>query len=200
MSETADSRCPCCGGTVEHYPDQDGACDWSCARCGWSQHVPGSADIVAAMTLHPEDQPQTGEQTDKHVCDNCGHTFLAEDLQPIERLEERIEPGGTVPSGQCPDCGALCYPEAVGRQPDAGRKPTAVVFVEGGLVQCVEGNPSVRVIVCDFDTDGSDANVFIGGRPCFFSTWDPPDDPGAQFAEALKVAAESASDTSEQTE
>ena len=33
-------RCPRCGGELEHFPDQDGSCDWRCAHCGWSQHVP----------------------------------------------------------------------------------------------------------------------------------------------------------------
>ncbi|MBU8840241.1 MULTISPECIES: hypothetical protein [Mycobacteriaceae] len=46
-------------------------------------------------------------------CDNCGHTCDAAELDPIRDLFERIEPGGTVPSGECPQCGALAYPPTV---------------------------------------------------------------------------------------
>ena len=48
-----------------------------------------------------------------HKCDNCWR-ILPEDelaclLEDIPHIFERIEPGGTVPSGECP-CGALAYP------------------------------------------------------------------------------------------
>lgn len=45
-----------------------------------------------------------------HRCDNCNLEYTGERMQPIENLLQRIEPGGVVPSGECPDCGALCYP------------------------------------------------------------------------------------------
>jgi len=47
----------------------------------------------------------------KHRCDNCGVEWDLEDLQPIKDLHQRVDPGGVMPSGECPDCGALCYPE-----------------------------------------------------------------------------------------
>lgn len=46
----------------------------------------------------------------KSGCDNC--TWIGEPdltLTDIPDLLERIEPGGIVPSGECPKCGALCY-------------------------------------------------------------------------------------------
>jgi hypothetical protein len=49
----------------------------------------------------------------KHTCDNCGATFECDQLEAIESFFERVEPGGLVPSGECPDCGALCYPAEV---------------------------------------------------------------------------------------
>lgn len=54
-------------------------------------------------------------------CDNCEAKWRDEDLRVIERYRERVDPGGEVPSGECPDeeCGALCYPikkEAVDEQ------------------------------------------------------------------------------------
>lgn len=47
-----------------------------------------------------------------NLCDNCG--WKGEDLNHrfplIPGLLDRIDPGGVVPSGVCPNCGALCYP------------------------------------------------------------------------------------------
>lgn len=44
-------------------------------------------------------------------CDGCGAVIPNGLLTlPIPRLEQRIDPGGVVPSGECPDCGSLCYP------------------------------------------------------------------------------------------
>jgi hypothetical protein len=45
----------------------------------------------------------------QHVCDNCQATWREEQLQDIEDPFDRLEAGCEVPSGQCPDCGALCY-------------------------------------------------------------------------------------------
>ena len=49
-------------------------------------------------------------------CDNCGKTY-ADDSEltcvypDIPDLLARIEPGGTVPYGECPNCGCLVYNE-----------------------------------------------------------------------------------------
>lgn len=45
-------------------------------------------------------------------CDNCGSSWEAGALGQITHYWERVEPGGVVPLGQCPntECGALCYP------------------------------------------------------------------------------------------
>ncbi len=51
MTEGAEAKCPCCRGKIEYFPDQDGACDYQCIHCGWREHVPGSGDISAALTL-----------------------------------------------------------------------------------------------------------------------------------------------------
>ena len=46
-----------------------------------------------------------------HVCENCGRKWSDGDLSVrwpnIPDLHERLDPGGTVPSGECPDCGAI---------------------------------------------------------------------------------------------
>ena len=45
-----------------------------------------------------------------HACASCGQTYPPEQpLQPIEHFWQRVEAGDVVPSGQCPDCGGLCY-------------------------------------------------------------------------------------------
>lgn len=46
----------------------------------------------------------------KARCDDCGRTHDVDDLAEPKRLHERLDPGGTVPAGECPDCGALAYP------------------------------------------------------------------------------------------
>lgn len=47
----------------------------------------------------------------KNVCDNCGWFGTDSDMDEIDNLDQRVDPGSVVPSGQCPKCGALCYPE-----------------------------------------------------------------------------------------
>lgn len=47
----------------------------------------------------------------KSQCDNCG--WIGKplfELHEISNLLQRIEPGGVVPSGECPKCDCLCYP------------------------------------------------------------------------------------------
>ena len=46
----------------------------------------------------------------KSVCANCHWVGEPSTAFPdIPDLIQRIEPGGEVPSGECPECGALCY-------------------------------------------------------------------------------------------
>ncbi len=42
-------------------------------------------------------------------CDDCGRTFEQADLAAIKDIEQRLDAGGTVPAGECPECGALAY-------------------------------------------------------------------------------------------
>jgi hypothetical protein len=46
----------------------------------------------------------------KHECQNCEMVWEADELNGIENIYERVEAGEPIPSGQCPDCGALCHP------------------------------------------------------------------------------------------
>ena len=52
----------------------------------------------------------TGMQQAQNMCARCGRTFpKSEPLQPINDFWERVEAGDIVPSGECPECGGLCY-------------------------------------------------------------------------------------------
>src|SRR5437764_868308 len=45
----------------------------------------------------------------RSVCDNCDSVWSEDELDKIRDLGQRVQPGGVMPSGDCPDCGALCY-------------------------------------------------------------------------------------------
>lgn len=42
-------------------------------------------------------------------CDNCQRVWQTKNLGEAPHLAIRLEPGGPLPSGECPSCGALCY-------------------------------------------------------------------------------------------
>ena len=43
-------------------------------------------------------------------CANCGLRTKADDLDPTHDIWSRIQPGEILPHGDCPECGAFCYP------------------------------------------------------------------------------------------
>lgn len=64
----------------------------------------------------------------KSQCDNCGTVWADVQLTvPILDLGERVDAGGVVPSGECPDpeCRALCYPFHNGERVDLNNRPLA---------------------------------------------------------------------------
>jgi hypothetical protein len=46
-------------------------------------------------------------------CDNCGWVGPDNEMNEIQDLAQRVDPGGVVPSGECPKCGCLCYPQEI---------------------------------------------------------------------------------------
>lgn len=87
-------------------------------------------------------------------CDNCGRTYAAEGelacvFPDIPDLLARIEPGGTVPHGECPDCGALVYAD----EEDPAAMPV-VVAVRGGVAEVLACPAGVPVEIRDYDTEG----------------------------------------------
>ena len=44
--------------------------------------------------------------TDQVKCQDCDWTGRAEDVEPLSRAWERVQPGDIMPAGACPKCGA----------------------------------------------------------------------------------------------
>lgn len=42
-------------------------------------------------------------------CDNCTWTGTVDDTEYVRDIHSRVEPGGEMPAGECPECGSLCY-------------------------------------------------------------------------------------------
>jgi len=68
-------------------------------------------------------------------CDNCGPVWALDALDPVHDVWSRVEPGGVIPAGDCPDpdCGALCYP-LYGYVYDLEKRLAAVEDVLGQLL------------------------------------------------------------------
>ena len=56
----------------------------------------------------------TGHECDANeelsACDDCGTIFPQSKLKPVEDIGQRVAPGEPMPSGECPECGAVCHP------------------------------------------------------------------------------------------
>ena len=139
-----DTRCPCCGGKAKYRVHENGGHESQCLACGWWERVPGSDAISAAITLHGGETAQSPQRLPQcvSVCANCGRTFTdEEELAEISELWGRVLPGDTMPGGECPDCGALCYPadaeEEHGResQPAGERQPQTIGNVDRDLLE-----------------------------------------------------------------
>ena len=75
----------------------------------WEKNTGSDRDYYVSFPGNTVEE-RLGTPTQRHRCDNCGNVCIGEHLGTIDDMFERIEPGGTVPSGECPECGALCYP------------------------------------------------------------------------------------------
>ena len=81
------------------------------------------------------------------TCNNCSANWQTHELRPIEDVLERTAPGEMVPSGECPDCGALCHLVQTPKR--------IVVNIHGGLVQNVYSDAAdVEVVIVDWDEEG----------------------------------------------
>ena len=50
------------------------------------------------------------ETTDRYECANCGAVWTAAQLAPYHDFWSRVQPGEIILQGDCPACGAFCYP------------------------------------------------------------------------------------------
>lgn len=123
-------------GVRGHFPNGGGDTEpWY-----WGHDLAGAKKIArdrnARMGLSPEDEARillssmrgapAGRSPDEPAaiceCDNCLWTGHTDELRPIQDLAERVTPGGIVPAGECPECGALAYlsegPDPKGEQPE----------------------------------------------------------------------------------
>lgn len=92
------------GYEIKEDPDQPGKFYWRCDQDGSEISYDSEA---AAVLAAGEDACET---FDLHRCDNCNKVFAKVELAEAKHLAMRTDPGGVVPSGECPDCKALCYP------------------------------------------------------------------------------------------
>lgn len=54
-------------------------------------------------------KPELDDRGDPVSCDNCDWTGYERDTTYINDYNERVDPGGVAPAGQCPKCGCLAY-------------------------------------------------------------------------------------------
>jgi hypothetical protein len=59
------------------------------------------------------------EEEKMHECQNCQTMWDKSVLNPIKDIGQRVAPGEPMPSGECPDCGALCHPVETEESTDA---------------------------------------------------------------------------------
>jgi hypothetical protein len=100
------------------------------------------------MVKHDKTQKrQRAEQM--HVCQNCRKEFPESKLQEIGLggFWERVSPGEIVPSGECPECQALCHPKETAR---------VLIDVVGGVAHVVSAPFGVTVEIHDYDCDAID--------------------------------------------
>jgi hypothetical protein len=113
---------------------------------------PSASVREARAGLIPSEETD-GQSVADNVCQNCDGKFRDDQLEEITHgIWERVSPGELMPSGECPDCGALCHPI---------QKPIPVTVrltVIGGVAEAFRVPKGVTVEVHDYDCDGiSDA-------------------------------------------
>lgn len=70
-------------------------------------HAPDEDSVFACRTCGSESKVITITQPRK--CANCDRLWNKDELEPIDKIEERVDEGEVMPSGECPACHALCY-------------------------------------------------------------------------------------------
>jgi hypothetical protein len=92
-------------------------------------------------------------------CDNCQQLFdhtkhLAHLFPNIPDMLQRLDPGGTVPAGDCPACGALVYPDTP--------KHGVVLLMNGGVVhEVITDDERIDVMILDQDIEGAEEDEIV---------------------------------------
>ncbi len=93
-------------------------------------------------------------------CDNCAwsgpESKLGRDLENTPDLDMRLDPGGVVPAGECPKCGALAYLVDIAKlqaETDAKNAATSAAEVSAfKLGAAHDGKPYVAYLARDKET------------------------------------------------
>ena len=90
--------------TAEHSPARFATESGHHPRCNFERH---GSEYACSCAEYPTEH--------RCKCDNCDWSGLETDvgrtLHQIHHLAERLDVGGTVPAGECPECGCLAYRE-----------------------------------------------------------------------------------------
>lgn len=99
------------GYEINPDPDQPGFFLWRNDQEGSEISFSSEAEALDAAAT---DARSTFEL---YRCANCGKVHSDQTMvHEVRRLTERICPGDVVPEGECPDCGAFCFP--LEKEPD----------------------------------------------------------------------------------
>lgn len=93
------------GYEINEDPDQPGKFYWKTKGSTSEMSVDSEEEAVFSASNHA-----WLVHDELHRCDNCGKVHANETLKIAKHLGERVDPGGVMPSGECMECGALCYP------------------------------------------------------------------------------------------
>jgi hypothetical protein len=75
-------------------------------------------DVEEAEANEERESAETVVVAQRCCCDNCTWQGTTEEANPIRDLWQRVDPGGEVPVGECPKCGALAYLDDDASEPD----------------------------------------------------------------------------------
>ncbi len=74
---------------------------------------PGDVELLEAAGVPEGEEPEPLSE-----CDDCEWKGIPDIKFPeIPDLWMRLNPGGTIPSGECPKCHTLCYPVKEEKKP-----------------------------------------------------------------------------------
>ena len=69
-----------------------------------------------------------------YICQNCGSDWAEASLLEINDIFERVQPGDTMPDGECPECGGVCFavetPEEQAREQVRNAAPEMLAVLE----------------------------------------------------------------------